>query len=118
MKNTGHEATGTGWWPWVEDLIGRDDYSTAARRAGFDKSTMSRWRSGGKPDIDRAFMLATAYGASRVEALGAMGILEPADLTRPERPSIDVIRSAKAEALADELVSRIHELQCLLAEQG
>lgn len=101
---------------WVDSLIGRDNYATAAKRAGFDASAFSRWRGGGNPDVERALMLAAAYGATPIEALIAMGVLDEGDAVMPTRSSIEVIREARPEALLDELLLRIRELERQLTE--
>ena len=77
MASRDTRNTPTRWMTWVNTLIDPDDLTTAARRAGFDKSTMTRWRQGGSPDPERAVKLARAYGAHPVEALVVMGLISP-----------------------------------------
>lgn len=53
----------------MESLIGDDTFSTAATRAGFDKSAFTRWKRGAAADPAFAVKLARAYGANVLEAL-------------------------------------------------
>ena len=100
----------TQWIAWVNALVEPDDLTTAARRAGFDKSTMTRWKQGGSPDPERAVKLARAYGAHPVEALVVMGLITTTEGELAPTSSRDVIRAATAEVLAAELVARINSL--------
>lgn len=87
---------------WVRDLIAPDDLTTAARRAGFDKSTMTRWKQGRKPEPTYAIQLARAYGASPVEALVVLGLIRRDECDFVPVGMRDAIRSAAPEMLADE----------------
>ena len=107
MASRDTRNTPTRWMTWVNTLIDPDDLTTAARRAGFDKSTMTRWRQGGSPDPERAVKLARAYGAHFVEALVVMGLISPEEGELAPMNSRDIIRMAPADVLAAELVSRI-----------
>ncbi len=61
--------TETRWWKYVERVIGHDPFSTAASKAGFDKSAFTRWKRGAAADPAFAVKLARAYGSSVLEAL-------------------------------------------------
>lgn len=97
----------TPWMQWVISVIEPDDPATAARRAGFDKSAMTRWKGGTAPDPERAVSLARAYDVHPVEALVAMGLLTEEEGAQAPESAQDVIRRADPEALANELVARI-----------
>lgn len=63
------------WWEYVEWLIRPDAASTAAQKAGFDKSAFSRWKNGAPPDPSLVVMLARAYEANPLEALVQAGLI-------------------------------------------
>lgn len=100
-------TTWAGWMDWVDGLIYPDDYTTAARKAGFDKSTMTRWKQGGRPDPDRALMLAREYGANPVEALVATGLLSEAEAQLRTRSAHEALREVTDDALLNEVEQRI-----------
>ena len=68
---------------------------------------MTRWGQGGSPDPERAVRLARAYGAHPVEALVVMGLITAEEGRFAPINAREVIRSARPEVLAGELVTRM-----------
>ena len=118
MARLRDSAAHSPWMDWVRQLISPDDPATAARRAGFDKSTMTRWGQGGSPDPERAVRLARAYGAHPVEALVVMGLITAEEGRFAPINAREVIRSARPEVLAGELVTRINMLSGTTSEDA
>ncbi|WP_156980275.1 hypothetical protein [Corynebacterium terpenotabidum] len=99
--------TNTRWWRYVTGLLGQDNYSEAASRAGFDKSAFTRWKKGAAADPAFAVKLARAYGSNVLEALVEAELIteQEADLrqasTRPRAGSLT------SDELLSELSNRL-----------
>ena len=102
MDEKGHVTT---WWQYVQDLIGSDNFSTAANKAGFDKSAFTRWSRGANADPAFAVKLARAYNANPIHALVVSGLLSSEEA---KLRMVDIGKSVDARILSDdELIAEI-----------
>ena len=110
----------TTWWGYVQSLIGDDAYSTAADRAGFDKSAFTRWARGAGAAPEFAVKLARAYGASPLPALVASGLLTEgeADTREVAVGTRDALRRASDADLLRELLRRVDDVGALAGQSG
>lgn len=106
----------TQWWTYVTQVIGNDSFTEAARRARFDKSAFTRWKSGAKADPAFAVQLARAYDRNVLEALVAGDFLTPeeADL-REVVAGGPTLADASDVQLADEVLRRMRAGSELMA---
>ena len=103
---------GTRWWEYVTKVIGKDTYSAAANRAGFDKSAFTRWKNGARADPDFVVKFARNYNRNVLEALVAAGFLtdEEADLREVNTGGTTLKEATDAE-LTEELLLRLRLLE-------
>lgn len=67
-------------------VAGGDDQTAIARKTGVDQSSVSRWKTSGRPgNVDNVAKLARGYGHPVLEAFVAAGFLTSAEAG--ERPS-------------------------------
>lgn len=95
------------WWSYVTGVTGTHDQKDIAATAGVDQSTVSRWKSTGKPGRpDNVAALARGYRRPVLEAFVAAGFLTGAEAKeRPtERPSLS---SLTDDQLVDEIRRRM-----------
>lgn len=99
----------TAWWTYVEALIGSDNFVEAATKAGFDKSSFSRWKQGAKADPAFVVKLARAYRANPVHALVVSGLLndEEAQLKGARLQELDSLQDYSNDELLAEIARRM-----------
>lgn len=105
---TTHADADVPWLRWLNSIIGTDTLTDAARLAGLDKSTVSRWRTGRTPSPEGIVQLARVYNADPLEGLVAIGLLTPEEARTSPTTTADVLARATPEALTAELLARIN----------
>ena len=85
--------------------VGDDNQQRIADRAGFDKSNLSRWKKGARPDVEFVVRLARAYGANVLDALVASDYIEQREAGTKRVPVGK--RQALSEAALDEILEEI-----------
>ena len=82
-------------------MIGKDTYSAAANRAGFDKSAFTRWKNGARADPDFVVKFARNFDRNVLEAL-----VEAEFITEQEANLQKVnIEGVALEEASDEMLS-------------
>ena len=63
------------WWSYVELVAGGASLGQVAEQSGFDKSALSRWKRGDRPDPYFVVRFARAFGLPVVQALAEAGLI-------------------------------------------
>jgi hypothetical protein len=84
---------------WFERVTNGASHRAAAAAVDMSNATVSRWFKIDQPPADGVVALARAYGADPIEALIAIGILEPEEYPR-------TVREVNSYELLQELMRR------------
>lgn len=107
--------TNTRWWNYVEELVGDDNFSQAANKAGFDKSAFTRWKRGAAADPAFVVKLARGYDANVLHALVESGFLTEQEAALTEvSPRLD-LTDIPGPDLMSEVERRLEELRFLVS---
>lgn len=94
---------------YVVSVAGDVPYVRIAERAGVDRSVITRWAKGSRPDVDFAIAFARAMERPPLEALVAAGFITADEAALREVPA--ALGSFSSTMLAEELVTRLRELE-------
>ncbi len=105
------------WAEFVRQTIGGDQQVEAARKAGLDQTTISRWVRGGQAGkAENVVKLARAYGASVLEALVVAGFIR-VDEARAQ-VTINRFEDPSDERLLELLASRLRRDREEVVDRG
>lgn len=112
------------WARWVRDQMTRRGWTQADlvrhSNSTLNKSVISRWLKGERPNFDNCVLTAEAFGAPALEALVAARYLSPEQAFLPRVHSGNWVENATSPRLLTELGFRIqameHEIEALRAE--
>jgi transcriptional regulator with XRE-family HTH domain len=98
-------VTDSTWWAYVQRVAGPVQNTQIADRVGIDKSAITRWSRGNRPEADFAVRFARGYGRPPAEALAAAGYMSTDEAGLHEVPA--TLEALTSEQLAAELLERI-----------
>ena len=90
---------------WLSDITNGDTKNAIAVRAGLPTSTLNRQWNTEKFSADVVISISRAYGASPIDGLRELGVIDDDDIARLR--SDDALRDASDDQLLQELARRL-----------
>lgn len=93
----------TTWWPYVQRHLDKHGWtpSDLSRQAEINRSIISRWKEGAKPEVETARKVAQAFGRPLPEVLIASGLVSKEELAVDEIAMSPLDEVSDAELLAE-----------------
>lgn len=94
---------------WIEKIAGTDVRRRIAAHVGMEQSTLNRQMASGEPAPETVVRIARAYGASPVEGLTILGLINESEVQRAA--AMAALESASDQDIVAEVLRRLESTQ-------